>query len=271
MHRLIGWLVSPLGAATALAALAAFAWGVGLALRGRAPRRAAASFRWAVALVSVAMVGTIASSVPLAARALARPLEAQALELANAARGGPYDAIVVLGGAVQPPSHRPGAEVGLTDASDRVWHAARLWHRRVAPVIVASGGPPPRPGEDALHAEADAMRTLLESLGVPADAILVESRSANTRENARYTAELIGPGRRVALVTSAIHMPRALRDARAAGLEAAAFPTDFQVLDRDRPWFEQLAPDADALSLTGRVMKERVAEMAARFGALAGP
>ena len=59
----------------------------------------------------------------------------------------------------------------------------------------------------------------------------------NTIENMRETRALVGAGR-VALVTSGYHMPRAIRLARATGLDAEAFPTDWQILPTAAPFWE---------------------------------
>ncbi len=66
----------------------------------------------------------------------------------------------------------------------------------------------------------------------------------------------IGPGQRVALVTSAFHMRRALGEAKAAGIDAYAFPADFELPAGGRPWFQQYLPNADALRLATVVIKE---------------
>jgi len=57
--------------------------------------------------------------------------------------------------------------------------------------------------------------------GVPRDAIITESRSTSTRENALYTAGLIQhmPGKKV-LLTSDFHMYRAIRAFRKVGIGA---------------------------------------------------
>ena len=49
------------------------------------------------------------------------------------------DAIVVLGGGIDPPSSRnPVANLGA--AADRYWHAFRLWRAGKAPELLISGG-----------------------------------------------------------------------------------------------------------------------------------
>ena len=56
-----------------------------------------------------------------------------------------------------------------------------------------------------------------------------EDRSRDTRENAAATVALLRAAgvRQIVLVTHASHMPRAMRLARIAGLNAAAFPPDW--------------------------------------------
>ena len=192
--------------------------------------------------------------------ALMLPLEDQARAEAASAPACCYEAIVVLGGSIGPavPPMRPDPE--LFDSSDRVWHAARLFHRGLAPRIIVSGGSylvetgqaPPT------QTEALAMRQFLIALGVPDSAIVMEGKSINTIENMRETRALLGTGR-VALVTSGYHMPRALRLARKAGLDVEAFPTDWQVLPSTTPWWESLMPSVGALGASGIAIREYLA------------
>ena len=164
------------------------------------------------------------------------------------------DAIVVLGGSMNP---GPGNWLypDLNQSADRVWHAARLYTAGRAPQVIVSGGNIPWSGQG--RTEAEAMIDLLTDLGVPAAAILSEGGSANTRGNALLTAGLLA-GRdsaRVLLVTSALHMPRALAVFRRSGVDAVAAATDHEVMPAPRTLLDWL-PGAGALSDSSRALKE---------------
>ena len=211
-------------------------------------------------VAALAIAQFIVFSLSAVSNALLRPLEDEARAEAAAAPACCYDAIVVLGGSIGPavPPLRPDPE--LFDSSDRVWHAARLFHRGLAPRIIVSGGAYAVQAGEApqTQTEAVAMRQFLLALGVPEDRIVMEGRSLNTIENMRETRALVGTAR-VALVTSGFHMPRALRLARQAGLAAAAFPTDWQVLPTTSPFWESLLPSVGALAASGQAIREYLA------------
>ena len=163
-------------------------------------------------------------------------------------------ALVVLGGAMRAPS--PAFPLpDLHQAADRVWHAARIYHAGKAPLLVLSGGAAHTPG--ALP-EAQAMQLFLRDLGVPSAAMLLESRSANTRENAEMTAALLKSRgiSRVLLVTSALHMARARAQFESAGLQVVPAATDHIV--SEIPNTLRWLPSAEALDTSGRVIKEWV-------------
>jgi uncharacterized SAM-binding protein YcdF (DUF218 family) len=96
----------------------------------------------------------------------------------------------------------------------RVQLAVDVYRRRIAPVLLLSGGGP-RP-----VSEAEAMRELAVAAGVPDLAILLESGSRNTAENAFASAALLRQRglQRVVLVTHRVHLPRARLLFRLAGL-----------------------------------------------------
>ena len=204
----------------------------------------AAGFRRAGrTLFVVAVLQGILFSLPPVADLLIAPLERQAREAAQFAEPCCYSAIVLLGGAIVPATPVWMPSFHLLEGADRIVYAAELFHSGVAPRIVVSGG-----RVDAASVggtEAEAMKEMLVLLGVPADAIVTEDRSRNTLDNIAFVHQLIGD-ERVALVTSAYHMPRALKIAREARLEAFAFPTDWQVPAGFRPLWENWLPTLGA-------------------------
>ncbi|MFZ4481048.1 MAG: YdcF family protein [Rhodoferax sp.] len=242
LSKLVIWLLSPLGTVLTLAVLAL------LLVRQRHLRASWAAalmallwlWLWATPLASLWLRGLVEDSsnaVPIASLPVAQ-------------------AIVVLGGAVSPPSGR-SLEIDLQSAADRVWHAAKLYHAGRAPLLLLSGG---GELERQAYSEARAMAMLLADLGLPAQAMLLEEKSRNTRENAAFSAaQLRSRGiERVLLVTSALHMPRAAALFAAQGLQVTAAPTDFEANRLAPPGLLAWLPDALALDGSGRAMKEIV-------------
>ncbi|HKV14255.1 MAG TPA: YdcF family protein [Reyranella sp.] len=208
-------------------------------------------------LLTLAVAETAILSFPPVSDALMAHLENKARAAAASAPRCCFDAIVVLGGGINPAMPPARTFPDLNDSADRMWLAARLFHQGVAPRIIVSGG-----GfmarEDGATTEAAAMRLFLIDLGVPSDAIVPEDRSINTIENMRYVRRMVGEGR-VALVTSAYHMPRSLLIARREKLAVAAFPTDFRALRATRPFWENWIPSADSLSIACLAVRELLA------------
>jgi uncharacterized SAM-binding protein YcdF (DUF218 family) len=241
ISKLATALLAPLGTALLVAAVAVLCVALG--------RR-----RLAVGLGAAALAWLWLWATPAVGTALLLRLEAthppQPLAAVSAAA-----AAVVLGGAISPPTAtRPFAN--LHEAADRVWHAARLHHAGKAPLLVLAGGSDPA---RTAMSEAQAMQTLLLDLGVPASALLLEDRSRTTHENAQNSAALLRQRgiQRVLLVTSALHMPRAVAHFEAAGLVVVPAATDHTaplVLGSWQSW----VPDAGALADSGRGLKEVV-------------
>ncbi|MCA9708261.1 MAG: YdcF family protein, partial [Myxococcales bacterium] len=89
--------------------------------------------------------------------------------------------------------------------STRVRIAAELFAEGRADRLVLTGGV-----GDGGVAEAEVAASLAESLGVPRSALVLETRSTSTEQNARFAAEVI-EGRRVLIVTDAYHVFRSER------------------------------------------------------------
>ncbi|MGG6267413.1 YdcF family protein [Leptolyngbya sp. AN03gr2] len=174
------------------------------------------------------------------------------------------DAIVVLGGATEsalPP--RPWIEI--REEGDRVLYAGKLYRDKKAPRLILSGGRVDwRPSSTS---EAEDMAILLETMGVPRSAMLLESRSLNTRENAVYTQEIMQTQKiqKILLVTSAMHMPRSMLIFKKLGIDAIPAPTDYMTSFADRGARSSLEatildtlPDADQIRRTTRALKEYI-------------
>jgi uncharacterized SAM-binding protein YcdF (DUF218 family) len=243
LGKLAAQLALPLSAALLSMALALAC----LALRrGRA----------AALLLGTALAGLWLASTPVLAEWLVASLE-QAHPAAPLAAQAPADAILLLGGGTQP-AVPPREFPELTDAGDRVLHAARLFRAGKAPIVVVSSGR--MPWQTRAPVEAEGISELLVALGVPREAILREESSTNTRENCLRSKELLDARgvHDVLLVTSALHMRRALATCRTAGLAVRAAATDFRVADEGpRTWLD-LAPDPEALVSTHAALRERL-------------
>lgn len=235
--KIIAQLIYPLNLALALAACA-------IALMAAGRRRAAA------ALLALAVAWLWCWSTPVVSDAVRMSLERRYPPIA--AEDMPEaGAIVVLGGAVAP-ADPPRRYPDLSSAADRVWHAARLYHAERAPLVILSGGGFSQP-------ESDAMAVFLMDLGVPEAAIRLESDSRTTHENARFTRPILEEEdiRDILLVTSAMHMPRAMHIFRANGMQPIPAAADHEVAHEDtRPKPLQFMPDARALEGATRAFKE---------------
>lgn len=209
--------------------------------------------RTGISMCVLALLWTLLWSVPAASDGLRNSLEDQhgavpeeSLPVA--------DAIVVLGGAtrywwLQRENVDPW-ELG----SSRLAAGARAWLSDRAPIVILTGG---RGGRDA--SEAARMKTAIQRLGVPASALVLEERSRNTEDNAINTARLahqLGV-RRILLVTSALHMPRAIVLFRRQGLEVTPVPVPEK--GHRETWNDRWLPSPRALWRSGRALKEYVA------------
>jgi uncharacterized SAM-binding protein YcdF (DUF218 family) len=162
----------------------------------------------------------------------------------------PADAAVLLTG-ITDPRRGPTDRVYLDRGADRFTHA--LWLYRAGRVrrIIISGGSGAVLGRPGARTEAQDLSVLLRLAGVPTSAIWLEQRSRNTRENARYTQELLAQRGvaqpRLVLVTSAFHQRRAIGCFRKAGLEVQPFPAGYLTVQRQSTPAYWLLPSTGAL------------------------
>ena len=163
------------------------------------------------------------------------------------------DAIVVLGGAVRGDTHL-GTLGDMNEQADRLVHAARLYQAGKAPRLLLSGG-----SEPGTRPEAELMAELLQVMGVPRRAMLLEEASRTTYQNALHSARVLeqAGARRILLVTSAFHMRRAARLFAAQGLEVIPAPTDYQrLVAPETAVLPAWAPEVGNLTRSTRALHE---------------
>lgn len=142
------------------------------------------------------------------------------------------DAIVLLGGGTEAPD-TPRQMVEINSAGDRVLYAAQLYKAGAAPLIILSGGNMSY-SQERSTTPAQEMQAMLVDLGVPQEALVLQSQSQNTAEDAYFTSAILAEKqiRTVILVTSAAHMERALMMFASPEISIIPAPTDYNVTQR---------------------------------------
>jgi uncharacterized SAM-binding protein YcdF (DUF218 family) len=216
---------------------------------------------WQTAVLVTAFLLLYLGSTRLVSYALARTLEWQYLPPEPMPQ---VDVIVVLGGGTDSLDY-PQQIVGLNESGDRLLYAAWLYQQGVSDQFLLTGGLLP----GATLSDAEEMMAAMKIMGVPEEAMWLETASLNTYENALYSREILSQKGidRILLLTSAFHMPRAVGVFEKQGFEVIPAPTDYFVVVPE--WNEDTRPQAvfgvfnllptvDALYLTTRVMKEYI-------------
>ena len=138
------------------------------------------------------------------------------------------DVIIVLGF----PSNNDGTPSPTMKA--RVEKAVELFEKGYASTIILSGG-----AVKNEFAEAEVMAALAKDLGIPESAIIVETESKDTLQNARFTAEIMNKHNwhTAIIVTSPYHTYRALRLFLDLGVEASVVAAKYPP---ELSWYHRL-------------------------------
>ena len=234
-----------------------------------------ASVSLIVALVTLRKrprIATIAISLSLAilllcgnawvAKYMVRSLEWQNIPSSQIPKA---EAIVVLGGGTKSATW-PRPTVDLGEAGDRIIYAAQLYFQKKAPIIILSAGRIDWRGSGS--PESADMATILTSIGVPSEVIIQEPDSLNTYQNAVNVRKILAERqiKKVLLITSAMHTPRALKIFHRQGIDVILAPTDFLVSQDDlqeltntpKSALLKLLPDVDNLNQFTVALKEYV-------------
>lgn len=242
LGKLLAVAASPIGLLIGLGLLGVLLLGIGKRRSG-------------LALVALSLALLWIAAMPLTGRLALGALEQRfpAIPVAAAPQA---DVAIILGGALRGPAPgRPFADLG--DAADRVLYGAELFKAGKVRALLVSGGALPWLGGE--EPEAETIRRLLISWGVPESAILLETRSRTTAENARGV-KAMWPGlgfSSALLVTSAAHMPRALAAFRKEGLPVTPYPVDIRAAAEPLDILDIL-PSVEGLSDTSNAAKEAI-------------
>ena len=138
------------------------------------------------------------------------------------------DGIIVLGGMVDPSVMSVWGQPKLNHHADRLTEFVHLARHYPEARLVFSGGSGSLMDTDL--AEAPVVRELLIRLGIPIERVFFEDQSRNTYENVAFSQTLVHPqpGETWILITSAIHMPRAVGIFHQLGWPVLPYPVAFQ-------------------------------------------
>jgi len=169
--------------------------------------------RW---LAGAAILGLLTFGVLPGSAYLARPLQAR---FPQPILPGQVTGIILLTGAELTDDSEAVGLPQLGRHGDRYVSTLRLAARYPDARIVVSGSPIGADGRSVLGSQTGIAKTILEDVGVDPRRLLIEQQSADTCDNASNTWALVRPqpDENWVVVTSAMHMPRAIACFRAAG------------------------------------------------------
>lgn len=213
----------------------------------------------AVALALLWLLSCHGTAVWLARHALPQFAPASAAQL----KTGRVQAIVVLGGGLLPEAPEYGQAQPGPHTAARLRYGVRLARQSGLPVAFTGGVGWAAKGAQADSEAAVAARVALQDYGVALR--WSEAAARDTSENARLLAPLLRHDgvQRIALVTDAWHMPRAVAAFERAGLAVLPAPMGF-IVPVERDLLEWL-PSAYGLMVSREVLREWLALAVGHF------
>ena len=170
--------------------------------------------------------------------------------------GKTYEAGIILGGLAGYDKNDRGH---FGPNADRFIQTANLYHRGIIKKIIVSGGTGKLSQDEP--AESFFLREQFLANGIPDSAIVIESRSRNTYENAIYSKQItdslqLQPP--FILITSAQHMKRSVSVFKKAKFDCIAFPCDYKISPQKFDIGDILMPEISLLTNWGFLIKEMV-------------
>ncbi|MGE8690018.1 MAG: YdcF family protein [Achromobacter sp.] len=205
-----------------------------------------------VALIGTGLLWALFWSLPATSLWLGGALESRYPHLPPA-ESPTADAIVVLGGNTANGRANWFLPYDKGTAIVRIDTAAELYRAGRAPKVLLSGG-----ALEGDVSEARGMAHNIRQQGVPESALILENSSRTTYENAALTEDKLksrGIGK-ILLVTSALHMPRAMAAFSKQGVEAIAAPTPPQIVAPADGSLALWLPDQRTFDASRSIIKE---------------
>ena len=137
------------------------------------------------------------------------------------------DGMIVLGGGENGAVFAARGVAAFNPAAGRLVAAAELARRYPDAKLIFSGGMAPL--TQGKMSEANVARAIFAQMGLPPSRLILEDRSRNTWENFLFSKKLAQPrpGETWLVVTSAMHMPRAMGIAAKQHWHTLPWPTDY--------------------------------------------
>ena len=190
---------------------------------------------------------------PFLANLLTATLESRSPLVYDCTAAGQSVPVVVLAGGISGDKPAQPAYSILKERSyRRLVGGVHLASQRPDTMLILSGG-----GWEALK-ESDLMADLAIQLGFPPQRIVRESLSSTTHGNAVQVAAILRQGNqsRVWLVTSAMHMPRAVAVFAHEGIQVCPYPVDVRWVSPRI--YDMFVPQVSALQKTTDALHELI-------------
>ena len=173
------------------------------------------------------------------------------------------DVIIMLGGGAMPDSPDvDGTGALCASPANRLLTAVRLQRKLRVPILLSGGQVYADSGNESKIA-----KRIMMGLGVKESDIILETKSVNTAQNARFSAELLREKNlsNPILVTSAFHMKRAVLNFEREGITVTAYPSDYMVSRNPVFHYTKLRPQSEALLENVTVMQETLRTFVTRY------
>jgi len=170
------------------------------------------------------------------------------------------DYIVVLGGGYTYNSAWAPSSNLLNNSLPRVTEGVRQWRRNPQATMIFTGA---AAGHNP-KSNAWVAAQVAESLGVPSSHIHTLDQPKDTAQEAQAVSALIGH-QPFLLVTSANHMPRAMRFFQQAGLDPTPAPANQLAITSPLNWWERAFPSPLWMGHSERAIYETLGSLLQRF------